>query len=691
MSTEPSATAPASAGVEPPKYRMTISLNVLNHLGLYLYSNTPAVLSEVIANAWDADAKEVKVDFDLGAKTITITDDGHGMSEQDINKKYLYVGFKKRDDGRMATPHGRPPMGRKGIGKLSLFSIAHEFSVFSRKKGSEGQALRMDADALKRAIQKDDPSSPDVYEPKSIPFNVDIGEHGTSIRIERMKKLRLTQATVAALRKRIARRFAICGGLQNFRIIVDGDEVTVADRDYFHKARFLFQYGDYDYGQHCDNLDTDEETGGKLAFVRSARFDAQGNTSADGEYEINGWIGIALHSNDLDGRGEDDNLNKITVVVRGKVALEDILQEFRLGGMITKYIYGEINADFLDEDELEDIATSSRQSLSVEDPRYIALRSFIRGELLHIWTSTNKLKDKKGLEQALSSNPHIREWYDGLRPHSLKDPAKKIFATIDKASVDEAHRQQLYVDGILAFETLKMGHALKWLERIDADHLDLFLQYLADLDSIEAARYSEIVQERLDVIRKFHGQVAEDVLEKILQKYVFDHLWLFDPAWERATSHQQMEEVLQAVVEGVRTDNTVRVDIRYRRISGAHVIIELKRASRVLSKTEIESQLRKYIDALKKEIAKRPDEARFPIEAVCLVGRLPRGWDNPESRKLDEDGLKPYDIRVMTYQELIHNAFVAYSKFIEASESVNSLRTLIDKIREYKPDEHQPV
>ena len=38
------------------KYKMSISLNVLNHLGLNLYSNTPAVIAEVIANAWDADA-----------------------------------------------------------------------------------------------------------------------------------------------------------------------------------------------------------------------------------------------------------------------------------------------------------------------------------------------------------------------------------------------------------------------------------------------------------------------------------------------------------------------------------------------------------------------------------------------------------------------------------------------------------
>ena len=31
------------------KYKMTLSLNVLNHLGVGLYSNVPAVLSEVIA------------------------------------------------------------------------------------------------------------------------------------------------------------------------------------------------------------------------------------------------------------------------------------------------------------------------------------------------------------------------------------------------------------------------------------------------------------------------------------------------------------------------------------------------------------------------------------------------------------------------------------------------------------------
>ena len=391
------------------EYRMSISLNVLNHLGLHLYSNTPAVLSEVIANAWDADATTVNVNFDLDAKTITITDDGHGMDLNDINQKYLYVGFKKREGGHVQTPSGRLPMGRKGIGKLSLFSIANQFEVFSRKEGCPKQSFLMDADALKLAILRDDPSSPGIYEPKPISFVASIETHGTSIRIKELKKLRLTQQTISALRKRIVRRFGILGKQHGFCILIDGKEVTFADRDYFHKARFLFQYGDYDYTQHCNRLDVDKDTGRKLSITRSNRFDDQGKADDSGKHEVRGWIAVAHRSNDLDDQGQQDNLNKITVAVRGKVALEDILNEYRLGGMITKFIYGEINADFLDQDGLEDIATSSRQGIAVDDPRYIALRAFVEGELRHIWNATNRLKGTSN-NRVFFKRPCLKTW-----------------------------------------------------------------------------------------------------------------------------------------------------------------------------------------------------------------------------------------------------------------------------------------
>ena len=63
---------------EGPQYEMTISLNVLTHLGFGLYSNIAAVLSEVVANSWDADARQVCISIDTENEIVTIQDDGHG-------------------------------------------------------------------------------------------------------------------------------------------------------------------------------------------------------------------------------------------------------------------------------------------------------------------------------------------------------------------------------------------------------------------------------------------------------------------------------------------------------------------------------------------------------------------------------------------------------------------------------------
>ena len=86
------------------------------------------------------------------------------------------------------------------------------------------------------------------------------------MKIADLKKVRLTAGSVTGLRKRIARRFGLIA--DDFDIIVNGEPVRFSDRDYFHKARFIFQYGDYDYAQHCSNLDRDEDDDTSLAFPR---------------------------------------------------------------------------------------------------------------------------------------------------------------------------------------------------------------------------------------------------------------------------------------------------------------------------------------------------------------------------------------------------------------------------------------
>ena len=679
-----------------PRYYMTISLNVLNHMGLNLYSNTPSVLAEVIANSWDADATEVDVRFDLAQKTISIEDNGCGMNLEEVNSKYLYVGYQKRPrdiaskQGFFTLELGRRPMGRKGIGKLSLFSIANKIRVYTRVKGGDPEAFLMDADKIREAIDVERPSEVGQYAPEVInPDEHPITSQGTCVRITDLKKLRLTQASIAGLKRRLARRFSIIGNSANFTVKVNGDPITLIDRDYFHKARFIYQY-DYDYAQHCTHLQKDEDGDITGAFRRPYVFNTDGHAAEGGPYSIKGWIAIAWRSNDLDGDGlpESDNLNKITIVVRGKVAQEDILQEFRLGGMITKYMFGEIEADFLDLDTRPDIATSSRQSISEDDERYKALANFIRSELKTIWKETNTLKERAGLRDALASNPYLKQWYAALRLPHLKEFANKIFGDIDKAGIDESQRQSAYANGVMLFEHLKMNHAMDRLKDIDITKVDEFLSYLRDIDALEAEHYRQIVEERLVVIRKLRESVDENAKERVLQEYIFDHLFLLDPGWERATQFKDMERRMEQIFETKK--KKLRLDIKYtkyRRVAATHVIVELKRRSVTVTKTDLESQVRGYIDALRDEMHNSSKEnAALPIEAVCIVGSLPKGWKDEKTRSKDEESLRLYGIRVVTYDDLIDNAFAAYKEFVAASESTGELRLLMEQIRNHDPN-----
>jgi len=56
-----------------PRYSMSMSLSVLKQLGINLYSAIPPVLSEAVANAWDADAEEVEITISGGE--VVIEDD----------------------------------------------------------------------------------------------------------------------------------------------------------------------------------------------------------------------------------------------------------------------------------------------------------------------------------------------------------------------------------------------------------------------------------------------------------------------------------------------------------------------------------------------------------------------------------------------------------------------------------------
>ena len=188
---------------------MSISLSALEHLGINLYSNIPAVLSEIVANAWDADAKLVIVNIDKKAETITIQDDGTGMDRNGVIDRFLTVGFRRRDKRGEKTPSGRDPMGRKGIGKLSMFSVAQVADIYTTHNG-ERTAFQMDRDVIRKAINKkeeEDEKGRDSYKPKELidGWPTELTE-GTRIVLSKISKS-LSGMTVEGLKRRVSASF----------------------------------------------------------------------------------------------------------------------------------------------------------------------------------------------------------------------------------------------------------------------------------------------------------------------------------------------------------------------------------------------------------------------------------------------------------------------------------------------------
>lgn len=140
---------------------------------------------------------------------------------------------------------------------------------------------------------------------------------------------------------------------------------------------------------------------------------------------------------------------------------------------------------------------------------------------------------------------------------------------------------------MLAFEKLKLRDNLSRIEQIKDDDFTGYLQAFESHDELEAQLYYEISKGRLDIIKSFEDLGEDDVLEKVLQKFLFQHLWLLDPSWDRAATDPVMEaEVKKAVLDGAEFNKEYmneigRVDIQYRKSGGEHVIIEMKRAGRV--------------------------------------------------------------------------------------------------------------
>lgn len=129
-----------------------ISTGLKNIIGKELITEAHTAIFELVKNSYDADATKVTIVFknivnsDKENKpTLYIIDDGNGMSYDDINEKWLFVGYSEKkpektsesdeEDYRDKVSEGnRIFAGAKGIGRFSADRLGPILNLYTKKK-----------------------------------------------------------------------------------------------------------------------------------------------------------------------------------------------------------------------------------------------------------------------------------------------------------------------------------------------------------------------------------------------------------------------------------------------------------------------------------------------------------------------------------------------------------------------------
>ena len=105
-------------------------------LGRKQIRDSVTALAELMKNSYDADADWVRAYFNSNKDNIVLVDNGMGMSQADIEDKWLVLGTPSKNTSKRVSPKGRPYMGAKGIGRLAAASLGKHYIMITKTENS---------------------------------------------------------------------------------------------------------------------------------------------------------------------------------------------------------------------------------------------------------------------------------------------------------------------------------------------------------------------------------------------------------------------------------------------------------------------------------------------------------------------------------------------------------------------------
>ncbi|WP_339525617.1 TIGR02391 family protein [Pseudomonas sp. EA_35y_Pfl2_R111] len=371
------------------KLVMKFDPRTIEHLGVRMYSTLPPALAELVSNAYDADAEQVKVKLSespTGPISISVSDDGHGMSSGDIQTKFLVIGRnrRKQEGDKPTTRFQRLATGKKGLGKLALFGLSKHITIDTIKDGLRNR-FSLNWDSLM--------TSEGEYSP-----NIEIdNEHtdkpnGTTIKLSKLK--RQSAFDIEGLTDSLSKIFIVD---ETFKIsIQNGDQQTVIDKERRYKN-----------------------------FNKEFEWDIRDFIPADSIYKD---IAGNLYTAETPIR-PNSGLRGISIFSRGKLVNAPEFFSSSTSSHFYQYLTGWIKADFIDTLE-EDVISTNRQSINWDNEEMAEFRNFLSEIISKVNTSwRDKRKEKKGTTLKIETGIDTDKWMSTM-PADVKSQTERILEAL---------------------------------------------------------------------------------------------------------------------------------------------------------------------------------------------------------------------------------------------------------------------
>ena len=391
--------------------KMTFDPSTIEDLGVRMYSHLPPALAELVANAYDADAENVSLKLnDSGEKEIIVEDDGLGMSFDEINDKFLRIGRKRRtEEETEVTPiHGRKIIGKKGLGKLAFFGIAHEVEVCTKKDGKE-TVFKMTWKGIKEKKEGE-------YKPDIIKKDGDYlpGRHGTRITLRKVQ--RKSGFSPEDLANSLSKMFIV---EFNFRVEIwhnSHGPTVVSDEKRYDNLKKQVEWripDDFKYGNGYDKAD--QIVGHLIATEKPI--------------------------------SPKTNMRGIVLFSRKKMVNQPEYFSNSTSSHFFSYLTGYLEIDFIDEFP-DDVIATNRQSLNWEHEETRKLRAYLQGLIRLLekdWRNKRRKKRNKQLEEKTGID--FSNWFRTL-PKDILEEIESIVVNVVQYSELSEKEQNRVVGGL---------------------------------------------------------------------------------------------------------------------------------------------------------------------------------------------------------------------------------------------------